>query len=161
RSECSTWNTLVPTVLLRLSLLIWFSGKNGVLFAGYCREYNPYVIWFYPDAFWLPAVTLERHRMKIAFFGGTFNPVHRGHIQIASSAVERFDLGQVMFVPAYAQPLKTGRQIAEYHHRFAMLALATQGERELVVSDIEAPDDTATPSYSINSIRKLKRRLRK
>jgi len=99
--------------------------------------------------------------MKIAFFGGTFDPVHRGHIQIAHSAVERFDLGQVLFVPVHVQPLKQGQQTAEYHHRVVMLALATQGQREFVVSDLEAPDDSATPSYSINSIRKLKRRLRK
>jgi len=99
--------------------------------------------------------------MKTAFFGGTFDPVHRGHIQIASSAVERFDLGQVLFVPTYIQPLKQGQKFAEYHHRFAMLGLATQGQREFVVSDLEAPNETGAPNYSINSIRELKRRLRK
>jgi nicotinate-nucleotide adenylyltransferase len=99
--------------------------------------------------------------MKIAFFGGTFDPVHRGHIQIARSAVKRFDLGQLLFVPAYIQPLKQGQRIAEYHHRAAMLALATQGQREFVVSDLEAPNDIEVPNYSINSIREVKRRLRK
>lgn len=99
--------------------------------------------------------------MKIAFFGGTFDPVHRGHIQIASSAVERFDIGQVLFVPASIQPLKQSQQAADYHHRFAMLSLATQGRREFVVSDLEAPKDSKTPNYSLNTIHDLKRRLRK
>src|SRR5947207_655689 len=99
--------------------------------------------------------------MKLAFFGGTFDPVHRGHIQIARSAVERFDLGQVLFVPAYIQPLKQSQQMAEYHHRFAMLALATEGQREFVVSDLEAPNEAGAPNYSINSIRELKRKLRR
>ena len=99
--------------------------------------------------------------MKIAFFGGTFDPVHRGHMQIANSAVERFEIGQVLFVPAFIQPLKQSQQIAAYHHRFAMLTLATQGRREFVVSDMEAPKDGKTPNYSINTIRDLRRRLRK
>jgi len=99
--------------------------------------------------------------MKIAFFGGTFDPVHRGHIRIARSAVGRFDLGRVLFVPAYVQPLKQGQQIAEYHHRVAMLALATQGEQKFVVSDLEASHDIQVPNYSINSVRQLKGRLRK
>jgi nicotinate-nucleotide adenylyltransferase len=99
--------------------------------------------------------------MKIAFFGGTFDPVHRGHIQIASSAVERFDIGQVLFVPAFIQPLKQTQQATDYHHRFAMLALATQDRREFVVSDLEAPKDSKTPNYSLNTIRELKRTLRK
>ena len=100
-------------------------------------------------------------RMKIAFFGGTFDPVHRGHIEIASSAVERFDLGQVLFVPAFIQPLKQDQQTADYHHRFAMLALATQGRREFVVSNLEGPKESSTPNYSLNTIRELKRRLHK
>src|SRR2546421_444985 len=62
--------------------------------------------------------------MNIAFFGGTFDPVHRGHIQIAHSAVKRFDIGQVLFVPANIQPLKQDQRFAPYHHRAAMLALA-------------------------------------
>ena len=99
--------------------------------------------------------------MRIAFFGGTFDPVHRGHIQIASSAVERFDLGQVLFVPASIQPLKQDQRTADYYHRFAMLALATQRRREFVVSDLEGPKQGTTPNYSINTIRELKRKLRK
>lgn len=99
--------------------------------------------------------------MKIAFFGGTFDPVHRGHIQIASSAVERFDIGQVLFVPAFIQPLKQTQQITDYPHRYAMLALATEGRREFVVSDLEAPKDSKTPNYSLSTIRELKRGLRK
>ena len=99
--------------------------------------------------------------MKIAFFGGTFDPVHRGHIQIASSVVERFDVGQVLFVPASIQPLKQDQQTTAYHHRFAMLTLATQERREFVVSDLEAPKEGSTPNYSLNTIRELKRRLRK
>src|SRR5437762_5278867 len=99
--------------------------------------------------------------MNIAFFGGTFDPVHRGHIQIAHSAVESFKIGQVLFVPANIQPLKQGQRIVEYHHRLAMLALATQNRKEFVISDIEAPGQSEAPNYSINSIRNLKQRQRK
>ncbi len=99
--------------------------------------------------------------MNIAFFGGTFDPVHRGHLEMARAAAERFELDRVLFVPAYIQPLKQGQPTTEYHHRFAMLALATEGERAFVVSGLEAPTEGAGPSYSINTIRKLKDTLKK
>lgn len=99
--------------------------------------------------------------MNIAFFGGSFDPVHRGHIQVAAAAVDRFDLGRVLFVPAYIQPLKQNQQIAAYHHRLAMLALATQGNKAFTASDLEAPAGNSGPSYSIESVRRLKHSLKK
>lgn len=99
--------------------------------------------------------------MNIAFFGGTFDPVHRGHIELARAAAERFRLDRVLFVPAHIQPLKQHQPTTEYYHRFAMLALATQEERAFVVSPLEAPGRDNGPSYSIHTIRELKRTLKK
>jgi nicotinate-nucleotide adenylyltransferase len=99
--------------------------------------------------------------MNIAFFGGSFDPVHRGHIQIAAAALERFGIGRVLFVPAYIQPLKQNQQIAAYHQRLAMVALSTQGNKAFTASDLEAPPANSGPSYSFESVRRLKRTLRK
>ena len=101
--------------------------------------------------------------MNLAFFGGTFDPVHRGHIAVAESASKRFKLGKVLFVPAEAPPHKQNQTSTSFVHRMAMVALATQGHPTFVPSDLEARmhDETGTPNYSLETIRRLKRELRK
>src|SRR3569832_2513982 len=78
--------------------------------------------------------------MNVAMYGGSFDPVHKGHLAVAKAAMERFDLGRVYFVPADIQPLKRNQQTTPYYHRFAMLALALQGEKNLLPSLLEAPE---------------------
>lgn len=95
--------------------------------------------------------------MKLALLGGTFDPVHLGHLAIARAATERFDLDCVYFVPAAAPPHKRGRRLTEFQHRFAMLALATAEEQRFVPSLLEA--NSAQPSYSIETVRRLKASL--
>jgi nicotinate-nucleotide adenylyltransferase len=95
--------------------------------------------------------------MKLAFFGGTFDPVHLGHLAIARAAVEKFDLDLVYFVPADVPPHKRGLGLTEFQHRFAMLALATADEPRFVPSLLEA--NSAHPNYSIETIRRLKSTL--
>jgi len=96
--------------------------------------------------------------MKLAFFGGTFDPVHLGHLAIARAAAEKFDLDVVYFVPADVPPHKRSRSLTEFQHRFAMLALATADDQRFVPSLLEA--DSEQPNYSIQTIRRLKSALK-
>lgn len=96
--------------------------------------------------------------MKIALFGGTFDPVHLGHLAVAHAALRKFTLDKVYFAPADIPPHKQRRAIADYHHRFAMLALATVGEPRFVPSLIDAP--AGQPNYSYETVLRLKRTLR-
>lgn len=97
--------------------------------------------------------------MKIALFGGTFDPVHLGHIAVARAAAEKFGLGRVYFVPADLPPHKQKRPLTDFQHRFAMLALATADDPRFVPSLLDA--HTGQPNYSIDTVRRLKRALKK
>jgi nicotinate-nucleotide adenylyltransferase len=97
--------------------------------------------------------------MKIALFGGTFDPVHRGHLAVACAAAEKFDLGRVYFAPADIPPHKQKKKLTDFQHRFAMLALATANDPRFVPSLLDA--HTGQPNYSINTVRRLKNTLKK
>lgn len=97
--------------------------------------------------------------MKLALFGGTFDPVHRGHLAIARAAAAKFDLDAIYFVPADVPPHKGHRNLTEFQHRFAMLALATADDERFVPSLLEA--DSSQPNYSIRTVRRLKGALGK
>jgi nicotinate-nucleotide adenylyltransferase len=64
--------------------------------------------------------------MNIGLFGGTFDPIHRGHLALARAALERCNLSRVHFVPVGRHPLKGSQPLATYFDRYAMVALATQ-----------------------------------
>ncbi len=103
--------------------------------------------------------------MNVALFGGTFDPVHLGHIAVAQAAQQRYALGRVYFVPADIPPHKQRRAVAPYHHRYAMIALATQGHKDLIPSLLEAPgrDGQAqyAANYSVDTVRRFKATLKK
>ena len=112
--------------------------------------------------------------MNIGLFSGTFDPIHKGHVALAIAARERCELGRVYFVPTNAPPHKPEQPVASYFHRYAMTALATEGEKGLVPSLLEAPGEfvlhdkkstrtsiASAPNYSIDTIRKLKQGLKK
>ncbi len=113
--------------------------------------------------------------MNIGLFGGTFDPIHHGHLALARAARERFDLGRVYFVPANVPPHKLRQPLASYFHRYAMVVLATRGEKTFVPSLLEAPGEGTLPAskvrraehgapganYSIDTIRRLKQGLKK
>jgi nicotinate-nucleotide adenylyltransferase len=101
--------------------------------------------------------------VNLAFFGGTFDPVHRGHIAVAESAAKRFGLGKVLFVPAELPPHKQQQTFATFAHRMAMVALATQGHSTFIASDIEARlyATTGKPNYSLETIFALQKELKK
>jgi nicotinate-nucleotide adenylyltransferase len=78
--------------------------------------------------------------MNIGLFGGSFDPIHRGHLALAQAAASRYALRQVLFVPANVPPHKRQQPLAAFVHRYAMVALATQDNRRFVPSLLEAPE---------------------
>jgi nicotinate-nucleotide adenylyltransferase len=104
--------------------------------------------------------------MNLALFGGTFDPIHRGHVVVARAAAEKFQLKQVWFVPADIPPHKQKTPVTPFFHRYAMTALALAGEKDLLPSLLEAPDLSSDgskrrPSYSIETVRRIKAKLGK
>jgi len=112
--------------------------------------------------------------MNIGLFGGTFDPIHKGHLALAQAARARCDLGRIYFVPTNVPPHKTSQPVASYFHRYSMTALATQREKTFLPSLLEAPGEfilhdkksakasiASTPNYSIDTIRCLKRSLKR
>lgn len=95
-------------------------------------------------------------RMNIGLFGGTFDPVHKGHLVVAHAAAERFQLGKIYFIPASLPPHRQQEPITAFHHRFAMLALATADEKKFLPSLAEAPSDQDHLSYTIDTVRRSK-----
>jgi len=96
-------------------------------------------------------VTLE----KIGLLGGTFDPVHYGHLQLAESALEEFGLDKVVLIPAAQPPHKNGLSITPFRHRLAMLTLAGEGISGFECSPIEAT--LPKPSYTIDTLRELRK----
>jgi nicotinate-nucleotide adenylyltransferase len=85
-------------------------------------------------------------------FGGTFDPIHDAHLEVARAAADRFDIEKVLFVPAANPPHKSQGAQAPYEDRVRMAELACSGEPRFVVSTIE---QGSKQSYSIDSIEKL------
>ena len=100
--------------------------------------------------------------MNIGLFGGSFDPVHRGHIALARSAAGRFSLRRILFVPANVPPHKQKHPVTPFVHRYAMLALATQDEKGWVPSLLEGPGDGATrANYTIDTVQRVKQTLKR
>ena len=97
--------------------------------------------------------------MRIAFFGGTFDPPHRGHIAIARAAITRLALDQVLVAPVATQPLKGGSGHSSFEDRLAMVRLAVAGEPGLVASDVDAPLPGSRPNYTIDTLQRLRNHL--
>jgi nicotinate-nucleotide adenylyltransferase len=93
--------------------------------------------------------------MKIGILGGTFNPVHLGHLILAEEAREKLGLDRVIFVPANLAPHKDGIGIAPAADRLKMLKLAIKGNKSFKVSDIEIKRPGR--SYTIDTVRELKK----
>jgi nicotinate-nucleotide adenylyltransferase len=110
--------------------------------------------------------------MNIGLFGGSFDPIHRGHLALAQAAAERFELRQVLFVPANVPPHKQKQPLTAFVHRYAMVALATEDQKQFVPSLLEAPAElrssgqskaasATSPNYTIDTVRGLKQTLKK
>ncbi|QHI69980.1 nicotinate-nucleotide adenylyltransferase [Tichowtungia aerotolerans] len=96
----------------------------------------------------------EKRTERIGIFGGSFDPVHIGHLIVAQDAVEQLELDQLIFVPAAVSPLKQDRAPVDGRHRLEMLRLATADHLRFDVSDIELVRGGV--SYTIDTIRQLK-----
>lgn len=98
---------------------------------------------------------------SLALFGGTFDPVHRGHLAAACAARSRFGLDAVHFVVAGRPPHKTRAPLSPYPHRCAMVALACAGQPRLSLSLAEAGPgfSGSATSYSIDLVRAHRKRL--
>lgn len=92
-------------------------------------------------------------KKKIGILGGTFNPVHTGHLLIAEGAREVLGLDQILFVPCAVPPLKQTKNLVSVRHRLAMVKLAVKGNSSFKISTIEL--DRGGVSYSIDTIREL------
>ena len=99
--------------------------------------------------------------MNIALFGGTFDPIHTGHVQAARAAARKFRLDRIFFVPTGKPPHKHGDHLTSFPQRYAMTVLACAGEPRLIPSLLEAPTPEGKPCYSIDTVCKVRRSLRK
>ncbi len=98
--------------------------------------------------------------MNIGLFGGSFDPIHRGHLALAQAAASRYSLRQVLFVPANVPPHKQLQPLTVFIHRYAMVALATQDERGFVASLLEAPGSSTTEAVDAAKTRSAKPAIR-
>ncbi|HEY4380522.1 MAG TPA: nicotinate (nicotinamide) nucleotide adenylyltransferase [Acidobacteriaceae bacterium] len=102
--------------------------------------------------------------MRVAFFGGTFDPIHRGHLRLAAAAADAFALDRVLFAPVGQQPLKSEGAMASFKDRMAMTALAltdmeSRGLRpascDFVLSNLDAPRPDGKPNYTVDTLAAL------
>lgn len=99
------------------------------------------------------------HRRSIGLFGGTFDPVHAGHMAVAEAARRRFHLDAIYFIPSSHPPHKSLRGLTAFVHRYAMVALACVEHAGFIPSLAEAPVDSQPPHifYSIDTVRRFHR----
>lgn len=95
--------------------------------------------------------------MRLGIFGGTFDPPHVGHLLAASDAFEHLALDHLVFVPAGAQPLKTGQSTAAAAHRLAMVRLVTERDARFSTDSVEV--DREGLSYSVETLRGFRERF--
>ncbi|MBX3026730.1 nicotinate-nucleotide adenylyltransferase [bacterium] len=104
-----------------------------------------------------PARVGRPARRSLGIFGGTFDPIHLGHLRCAEEAREQLGLDHILFIPAADPPHKPQRRITPATHRLAMVRLATAGNPRFRVSDIEI--ERRGPSYTVDTLRSLRLRL--
>jgi nicotinate-nucleotide adenylyltransferase len=93
--------------------------------------------------------------MKIGILGGTFNPIHIGHLIMAEEVREKLGLAKIIFVPTNVAPHKENSDIAVPEARFAMVGLAIKGNKYFSVSDMEIKRQGK--SYTIDTLKELKK----
>lgn len=91
--------------------------------------------------------------MKIGILGGTFDPPHNGHLQLAEAALRQLQLAQIVFMPAKQPPHKLDDPISPLNTRVALLERALRGKPAFVISLLEA--ERAGPSYTVDTLRQL------
>jgi len=99
-------------------------------------------------------LTTSTLKKRIAFYGGSFDPPHLGHLAIASALLERFKLDEFVFIPAFHAPHKKRAKPTAVVHRYAMLALVTNDDQRIKVSTIEI--DAPERRYTVETLSRLK-----
>lgn len=94
--------------------------------------------------------------MRVALFGGSFDPPHRGHTTIAMAAADRLQLDLVLFAPVGLQPLKGSSLGASFDDRLAMVADACAVDPRFVASSIDAPRPDGQPNYTVDTLERLR-----
>ncbi|MCF7792156.1 MAG: nicotinate-nucleotide adenylyltransferase [Victivallales bacterium] len=94
--------------------------------------------------------------MLTGVFGGAFDPVHIGHLNLANNILKRADLDKILFIPTARPPHKPNTPVTCFVHRYKMVQAAVADNKFFEVSDIENRD-LSKPSYSVNTIKKLKK----
>jgi nicotinate-nucleotide adenylyltransferase len=92
---------------------------------------------------------------KIGLLGGTFNPIHNGHLFLASQAKEKFKLDKVIFIPSALPPHKEEKDLVNSKHRYIMTILATLDNDDFIVSDIEI--HRGGKSYTLDTLKEIKK----
>lgn len=93
--------------------------------------------------------------MRIAILGGTFDPIHNGHLAAAQSVAETFQVDELHFVPAFTPPHKAASELTSPFHRFAMVALATISFERFRTSTIEV--DALERRYTVETLETMKK----
>lgn len=101
----------------------------------------------------------EIEARRVAFFGGSFDPPHLGHLAVARAARDALQLDSVLFAPVGTQPLKPRGSTASFRDRLRMTELAIEGERGFEVSQIDAPQPSGHPNYTLDTLRRLRATL--
>jgi len=94
--------------------------------------------------------------IKIGILGGTFDPVHNGHIYLAEKVCRKLGLSKVIFIPSYIPPHKKGIKVTPAKHRYSMLKLAIAGNKRFKISNMEIK--RRGRSYSVETLRRLRRK---
>ena len=97
--------------------------------------------------------------MRVALFGGSFDPPHRGHVALARLARERLALDRILVAPVAAQPLKRDASSASFADRLAMTRLAFAGEPAMEISLLDAPRADGSSNYTMDALEALRRQL--
>ncbi|WP_144018667.1 nicotinate-nucleotide adenylyltransferase [Demequina sp. NBRC 110051] len=96
---------------------------------------------------------MPHSQRRIGVLGGTFDPIHHGHLAAASEVAAALDLDQVLLVPVHSQPFKLDSLAAAPEHRLAMCRLAVEGDERLAVSDVDVVRGGVT--YTLDTLTDL------
>lgn len=98
---------------------------------------------------------VSKKELRIGIFGGTFNPIHYGHLVLAEQAYEKLNLNSVIFIPSFQPPHKNSPQIVSAKHRYNMVKLAIGGNRRFKISNIEI--QRKGRSYLVDTLKQLRK----
>ena len=95
----------------------------------------------------------DQHRKRIGILGGTFNPIHTGHLIMAEEVCKNHYLSKIIFIPTYIPPHKYVNDLVDAHHRYQMIKAAISGISKFEVSDLEIVREGK--SYTIDTIQEI------